>query len=244
MKLGCLLPVLLIFTFTAQASPKLEVAVHMDQSMVRSGTTIQGDLLVSNTGDKPLKIRGIETSCGCTTIQMEKRMIEAGSSAVIRFEVDTRGKIGRIEKTITLHTNEPESPRIIPVVFHAREGQDLTEGLKELFRPPCDSCHLTPAGDLAGKALFQAVCVMCHPAETLKVRVVKPVEYVIRFGLNQIGMPAFGDYLSESKIRSLATWIHELEPSTHLSMDTRSVIPLPKDPETLTCPVDSEANPE
>ncbi|MGK5091399.1 DUF1573 domain-containing protein [Deltaproteobacteria bacterium TL4] len=103
-----------LWAWLVQASPRLETEVRLDQVMVVSGTPLQGTLQVHNMGDEPLKILGVDTSCGCTTIQMETRMIAVGESALIRFEVDTLGKIGRIEKTITIYTNEPDSPRIIP----------------------------------------------------------------------------------------------------------------------------------
>ncbi|MBF0240722.1 MAG: DUF1573 domain-containing protein [SAR324 cluster bacterium] len=197
-----------LVALTLRAEPRMTAEVHLEQNMVMSGSALQGTVVISNDGDEPLKIRGVETSCGCTTIHLEKRTLAPGDFSTLRFEVDTGGKIGRVEKTITLHTNEPDSPRIITVVFHATAGQDNGEKLRELFRPPCDSCHLTPAADHEGQALFDAVCALCHPVETLKVKVpATAVDYVIRFGLPPLGMPAFGEYLSEAQISSVTEWI-------------------------------------
>jgi len=78
--------------------------------MIISGLELKGKITLKNTGNDLLKIHGVSSSCGCTTYRLEKRKLEPGEEVKLNFVVDTRGELGRFEKVITIHTNDPDSP--------------------------------------------------------------------------------------------------------------------------------------
>ena len=134
--------VLFISITSVQAEPKLEIRQTLEKTSVITGEELRGTVYIKNSGDEPLKIRGVSSSCGCTTLRLKQRIVLPEKEVELRFVVDTRGKLGLIEKTITLHTNDADSPHIETMHFHAlpsgMEGADT----QAIFEPPCASCHL------------------------------------------------------------------------------------------------------
>ena len=64
-----------------------------------------------NTGDKPVKIVSVQTSCGCTTATLAKNTYAPGESGELKAEIDLRDRTGWQEKTITVTTDDaPASP--------------------------------------------------------------------------------------------------------------------------------------
>ncbi len=64
-----------------------------------------------NTGDKPVKIISVQTSCGCTTATLAKTTYAPGESGELKAEIDLRNRTGWQEKTITVTTDDaPASP--------------------------------------------------------------------------------------------------------------------------------------
>ncbi len=63
-----------------------------------------------NKGTKPLIIRKIETTCGCTVATSEKRVINPDQSTVLEVGFRAWGKSGKQRKTITMYCNDPRQP--------------------------------------------------------------------------------------------------------------------------------------
>lgn len=59
----------------------------------------------SNVGDEPLVIKNAKGSCGCTVPSWPKEPIMPGETGKIEVRYDTK-RVGAINKTITLTTNE------------------------------------------------------------------------------------------------------------------------------------------
>ena len=186
-----------------QAEPKLEVRQTLEQTSVITGEELRGTVYLKNYGDEPLKIRGVSSSCGCTTLRLKKRLVEPEKEVELRFIVDTRGKLGLIEKTITIHTNTADSPHTETIHFHAlpsgMEGADT----QAIFEPPCASCHLDTGVGKSEKELFEAVCAMCHPAGEFNLKNPQALYTMISGGNAHVGMPGYGEYLTEKQIKSL-----------------------------------------
>jgi hypothetical protein len=80
------------------------------------GTVEQGEMVTNvftftNTGDQPLIITGARGSCGCTVPQWPKEPILPGEVSSITVEFNTKGKMGKQAKKVTLtaNTNPPQS---------------------------------------------------------------------------------------------------------------------------------------
>ncbi|MBS1256585.1 MAG: hypothetical protein MAG581_02410 [Deltaproteobacteria bacterium] len=79
------------------AVPKLEIRQELKQTSVITGEELLGSIFIKYSGDQPLKILGVSSSCGCTTLRLKKRLVPPEEEIELRFIVDTRGKLGQIE---------------------------------------------------------------------------------------------------------------------------------------------------
>jgi len=61
-----------------------------------------------NTGDAPLIITDVKSSCGCTVPKKPDGPIAAGASSTIEVKYDTN-RVGPIRKTITVYSNADEA---------------------------------------------------------------------------------------------------------------------------------------
>lgn len=69
----------------------------------------------TNTGTDPLIIKSAQGSCGCTVPVWPKDPILPGESSVIEVRYDTN-RVGKINKSITITTNEGPEKHILQVV--------------------------------------------------------------------------------------------------------------------------------
>jgi len=190
-----------------QAEPKLKVRQTLEQTSVITGEELRGIVYIKNSGDEPLKILGVSSTCGCTTLRLKKHLVEPEKEIELRFIIDTRGKLGLIEKTITIHTNTIDSPHTETVHFHALASGMGGADTQAIFEPPCASCHLDSGIGKSGKELYDAICGMCHPTVNFKFKNFQSLQIMASTGNDKIGMPAFGDYFSEKQIQSIIHFI-------------------------------------
>lgn len=80
---------------------------------IAQGETAEHVFTISNNGKSDLYIRKIKASCGCTAVQPEKDVIPAGESTTMKVVFNSRGKVGKQNKTITVISNDPKHPRTI-----------------------------------------------------------------------------------------------------------------------------------
>jgi hypothetical protein len=80
---------------------------------LKQGESISTDFVFKNTGKSDLVIRKVKASCGCTATSPEKMVIKPGETSKIATTFNSRGKRGRQNKTITVITNDPDSPNTI-----------------------------------------------------------------------------------------------------------------------------------
>tara|TARA_B100000768_G_C11181968_1_gene333330 strand:- start:4 stop:411 length:408 start_codon:yes stop_codon:yes gene_type:complete len=62
-----------------------------------------------NTGNKPLEITKVYSSCGCTIPKKPEAPIAPGKTGKIQVKYDTN-RLGPIRKTITVNSNSTETP--------------------------------------------------------------------------------------------------------------------------------------
>lgn len=209
--IGHAVPLLAAFSFIltgeVNTKPKLKVSHTIDNTIVQSGDTLHGTLILENVGIETLKIINVKSSCGCTTFHLYDQFIEVGKEIILPFNIDTDGKLGRIDKTITIYTNDKDSPWIEHIIFHAVSSEDDKIESQKIFETPCASCHIDPASGKEHKALFKAVCDMCHHAEDLYTISSDSLYKTIVDGSEEIGMPAYKNYLSNKQIQTLISYL-------------------------------------
>jgi hypothetical protein len=81
---------------------------------VKQGPPVHGEFEFINEGRSVLNILKIQPACGCTgVIQDEKKSYEPGEKGKIKFTLNTEGRSGHQEKTITIETNDPARSTIV-----------------------------------------------------------------------------------------------------------------------------------
>lgn len=90
----------------AQIKFKSEVVDYGD---IAKGSDGVRQFEFTNTGNAPLVISKVYSSCGCTIPKKPEAPIAPGESGVIEVKYDTN-RVGPIRKTITVTSNATDSP--------------------------------------------------------------------------------------------------------------------------------------
>lgn len=92
-------------------APKISFdVVNHDFGNIKQGETVTHNFVFKNNGKQDLKILKVKTTCGCTASEPEKSVLKPGESSNIKVTYNSAGKKGRDEKTVTVYSNDPESP--------------------------------------------------------------------------------------------------------------------------------------
>lgn len=94
-------------------SPEI-LSTHID-TLIDVGTIGEGEVVkysasFRNTGSEPLVVKSVNTSCGCTSVDYEKKPIAAGEAGHFSFRFDSRGMLGLQHKLIEVYTNFSTRP--------------------------------------------------------------------------------------------------------------------------------------
>lgn len=87
----------------------LDSARNMGQ--INEGQKIEISFRFKNTGSKPLVIKDVQPSCGCTVPSIPKEPIAPGEEGVIKGIFDSAAKPGINNKTMTVIANTEGSPQ-------------------------------------------------------------------------------------------------------------------------------------
>ncbi len=103
--------------------------VELDRGQHDFGTippteTVQTVFMVTNRGGRNLEISGVQSSCGCTGGVMDSRTIRPGETGRLTVYYNPRGWNGPQAKTITLFTNDPQTPQT-PLGISANVAADV-----------------------------------------------------------------------------------------------------------------------
>lgn len=77
---------------------------------ITQGESASSDFKFKNEGKSDLIIRKVKSSCGCTAVAPETKVIKPGEESKISVTFRSRGKQGKQNKTITVITNDPVNP--------------------------------------------------------------------------------------------------------------------------------------
>ncbi len=87
--------------------------VHDFGTISASGGILACEFTVTNSGDKPLVITKVSTSCGCAASEWPREPIGSGKQGVVKVIFDPKGRSGEIHKSLTVFTNgNPSSIRL------------------------------------------------------------------------------------------------------------------------------------
>ncbi len=80
---------------------------------VVSGEKVETVFKFTNTGDAPLLISDVKTSCGCTASDYPREPVAPGETGEIKAVFDTSGKSGSQTKNITVMTNTNPASNVL-----------------------------------------------------------------------------------------------------------------------------------
>ncbi|HZC45271.1 MAG TPA: DUF1573 domain-containing protein, partial [Candidatus Acidoferrum sp.] len=94
-------------------APKAAVDTPLyDFGSALEGTMVKHTFTIKNNGQGYLDIRGVKTSCGCTTGEPSKTHVAPGDTSEIAVLFDTHFQKGHQVRTITAATNDPDNPQV------------------------------------------------------------------------------------------------------------------------------------
>jgi hypothetical protein len=119
--------ILLVFTLSFYSIAPTEfdkydskVAImKFDTEVIDYGTITQNSegkrlFTFTNTGDAPLLITNVKTSCGCTVPSYSKAPIMPGSIGELEIKYDTK-RLGAFTKTVTVMSNAEGGNKILKI---------------------------------------------------------------------------------------------------------------------------------
>jgi hypothetical protein len=96
--------------------PKLELPNRRhDFGALDEGVSASHEFTLKNSGTAPLKIDQVRTTCGCTVAELETKELGPGASTKLAVKFNTKNRQGAQRKTITITSNDPESPHTLEI---------------------------------------------------------------------------------------------------------------------------------
>lgn len=98
--------------FSQTKGPKIEfISTTVDYGEIEQGSDGIRLFTFINSGNMPLKISKVYSSCGCTIPKKPEEPIAPGEKGEIQVKYDTN-RIGSIRKTITVNSNAIDTPTV------------------------------------------------------------------------------------------------------------------------------------
>lgn len=111
--LACTACALLLMTCPAWAAPTVNVPQpDYDFGTIYQGENVRHAFSFSNSGNVPLTVEKVSSSCGCTAALASAKTLAPGESGEIQTTFDSTRFRGAISKTVYLYTNDPAQPMV------------------------------------------------------------------------------------------------------------------------------------
>ncbi|MDD5668578.1 MAG: DUF1573 domain-containing protein [Candidatus Omnitrophica bacterium] len=81
-----------------------------DFGQIKQGTEVNHVFTITNESQQPIKIKDINTSCGCTASEVKKKDLAPGESTEIGVTFKSSGYSGPVQQFVYVHTDKPEDP--------------------------------------------------------------------------------------------------------------------------------------
>ena len=84
-----------------------------DFGTMLEGAPVKHEFTIKNVGQADLVIGQVQTSCGCTVAQSEKKRLAPGEQTQLPVTFDTRHETGPRDPRIDVYTNDPQTPDLV-----------------------------------------------------------------------------------------------------------------------------------
>jgi len=106
--------VCLALPVSLQAGPRIQFETNfLDFGHLAGVESVSGSFKFKNVGDAVLKLGPPHPSCGCTDAKAIPDNLIPGASGVITFKINLDHPMVKGEKTITIVSNDPQTPSIV-----------------------------------------------------------------------------------------------------------------------------------
>lgn len=123
MKKLVLLAIVVLVSFAANAQAKISFKSEtVNYGEIAKGSDGVRVFEFTNTGDAPLIVSDVKSSCGCTVPKKPDGPIAPGASSTIEVKYDTN-RVGPIRKTVTVYSNADEPIKALKI-----KGEVLAAG--------------------------------------------------------------------------------------------------------------------
>lgn len=105
---GIILFVLFLFAFSGSFA---QAVIHFTENAHDFGNTkeingpVSYDFVFVNTGNAPVLVKNVESSCGCTSPQWSKEPVLPGKKGFVKATFNPKDRPGYFDKTITVYSN-------------------------------------------------------------------------------------------------------------------------------------------
>jgi hypothetical protein len=118
-KLTALIAIVLLFNFAAAAQStaaefKFEKEMH-DFGKVTLGKSASYVFTFTNTGNEPLIINKVESTCGCTVPEYTQTPVKKGETGMVKITYTASGVALPFNKAITLTSNARTKTKVLVV---------------------------------------------------------------------------------------------------------------------------------
>ncbi len=126
MKKVILLAFVSLLSFAVQAQEKT-AKIEFKSETIDYGTIAKGSdgvrvFTFTNTGDAPLVITKVSSSCGCTIPKKPEEPIMPGDTGEIQVKYDTK-RVGPIRKAVTVISNADTPTKVLKIKGEVKENK-------------------------------------------------------------------------------------------------------------------------
>jgi len=108
----------LVFQFS-YAQNSIADPNEWDSGKIKQGEILKHDFIFKNETKGVLNITGVNTSCGCTASQSDKKSLKPGEAATISVSFNSHGYLGEVKQFIYVNTDSAVMP-IVKFTIKAR----------------------------------------------------------------------------------------------------------------------------
>lgn len=115
MKILGLIAVILTFTASVYAQPKIEIVGGFTKNwgkVTPKESPLKTNIKIKNIGNETLKISKMKPACGCTTAPLKQDELKPNESTDVEVTFNVAGNTGPVQKTIAIESNDPNSSHI------------------------------------------------------------------------------------------------------------------------------------
>jgi uncharacterized cupredoxin-like copper-binding protein len=93
------------------------IETQHDFGVVKEGQVVDYTFKFKNSGKRILEVKNVSTSCGCTVASISSKKLDPGKEGTLRVELDTKNREGKMNRNITIQSNDPKEPNKVLLIF-------------------------------------------------------------------------------------------------------------------------------